>query len=245
MIQSQHVTVEINTVFQQLVTCWTRSTRRSSTRRSARSRRRSTAAARSSARRWSTSTRCWPRSSRACRTCRMTSRRPCRRSTPTPMRRRISSRRSRTRRQLSNSIVDQQQNLDEFLVSAIGLADLGNEVVGANRQGLTDVAAPARAHHRSRSPSTTTRCGAASAASSRSRSLRRSTSAIIVTCRPDTRRRALPLSRRPAEGRRQERWRQLLRGAGPARPARRTSCRRSSPVMSAPTRRSTETRASC
>lgn len=41
---------------------------------------------------------------------------------------------------ISNSIVDQQQNLDEFLVSAIGLADLGNEVVGANRQGLTDVA---------------------------------------------------------------------------------------------------------
>ncbi len=41
---------------------------------------------------------------------------------------------------ISNSIVDQQQNLDEFLVSAIGLAELGNEVVGANRQGLTDVA---------------------------------------------------------------------------------------------------------
>lgn len=41
---------------------------------------------------------------------------------------------------ISNSIVDQQQNLDEFLVSAIGLADLGNQVVGANRQGLTDVA---------------------------------------------------------------------------------------------------------
>ena len=41
---------------------------------------------------------------------------------------------------ISNSIVDQQQNLDEFLVSAIGLADLGNEVVGANRQALTDVA---------------------------------------------------------------------------------------------------------
>ena len=41
---------------------------------------------------------------------------------------------------LSNSIVDQQQNLDEFLVSATGLAELGNEVVSANRQGLTDVA---------------------------------------------------------------------------------------------------------
>jgi phospholipid/cholesterol/gamma-HCH transport system substrate-binding protein len=41
---------------------------------------------------------------------------------------------------LSNSIVDQEQNLDEFLVSAIGLADLGNEVVSDNRQGITDVA---------------------------------------------------------------------------------------------------------
>ncbi|UXA16577.1 MCE family protein [Mycobacterium sp. SMC-4] len=40
---------------------------------------------------------------------------------------------------LSNSIVDEQSNLDAFLVSAIGLADLGNEVVGANRQALTDV----------------------------------------------------------------------------------------------------------
>jgi phospholipid/cholesterol/gamma-HCH transport system substrate-binding protein len=47
----------------------------------------------------------------------------------------------RSTTQLSNTIVDQQQNLDEFLVSAIGLADIGNEVIGANRQGLTDVAA--------------------------------------------------------------------------------------------------------
>jgi phospholipid/cholesterol/gamma-HCH transport system substrate-binding protein len=42
--------------------------------------------------------------------------------------------------QISNSIVDQQQNLDEFLVSTIGLADLGNEVIGGNRQALTEVA---------------------------------------------------------------------------------------------------------
>lgn len=38
---------------------------------------------------------------------------------------------------LGNSIVDEQNNLDEFLVSSIGLADLGNEVVGGNRQALT------------------------------------------------------------------------------------------------------------
>jgi virulence factor Mce-like protein len=42
--------------------------------------------------------------------------------------------------QISRSIVDEQQNLDQFLVSSIGLADLGNEVVGANRKGLTDLA---------------------------------------------------------------------------------------------------------
>ncbi|BBX01478.1 MCE-family protein [Mycolicibacterium moriokaense] len=41
--------------------------------------------------------------------------------------------------QLSNSIVDEQRNLDEFLVSTIGLADVGNDVIGGNRQGLTDV----------------------------------------------------------------------------------------------------------
>jgi phospholipid/cholesterol/gamma-HCH transport system substrate-binding protein len=40
---------------------------------------------------------------------------------------------------LSKSIVDEQHNLDAFLVSAIGLADIGNDVLGANRKGLTDV----------------------------------------------------------------------------------------------------------
>jgi virulence factor Mce-like protein len=38
---------------------------------------------------------------------------------------------------LGNSIVDEQDNLDEFLVSSIGLADLGNEVIGGNREALT------------------------------------------------------------------------------------------------------------
>ncbi|MEZ0338812.1 MCE family protein [Mycobacterium sp. pV006] len=40
---------------------------------------------------------------------------------------------------LSNSIVEEQANLDAFLISAIGLADIGNEVMGGNRQALTDV----------------------------------------------------------------------------------------------------------
>ncbi len=39
---------------------------------------------------------------------------------------------------LSNSIVEEQQHLDEFLISSIGLADIGNEVIGGNRQALSD-----------------------------------------------------------------------------------------------------------
>ncbi len=40
---------------------------------------------------------------------------------------------------LSRTIVEEQDNLDAFLVSSIGLADIGNEVVGDNRRPLTDV----------------------------------------------------------------------------------------------------------
>jgi phospholipid/cholesterol/gamma-HCH transport system substrate-binding protein len=40
---------------------------------------------------------------------------------------------------ISETIVDQQQNLDAALVSVIGLADIGNEVVGQNRQPLAEV----------------------------------------------------------------------------------------------------------
>jgi phospholipid/cholesterol/gamma-HCH transport system substrate-binding protein len=40
---------------------------------------------------------------------------------------------------VSQTIVDQQQQLDEFLVSAIGLADVGSDVIGGNRQAITDV----------------------------------------------------------------------------------------------------------
>jgi phospholipid/cholesterol/gamma-HCH transport system substrate-binding protein len=39
---------------------------------------------------------------------------------------------------VSQTIVDEQQNLDALLVSTIGLADLGNQVLGDNRQPLTD-----------------------------------------------------------------------------------------------------------
>nr|WP_234816773.1 MULTISPECIES: MCE family protein [Mycolicibacterium] len=40
---------------------------------------------------------------------------------------------------ISDSIVAEQQNLDTFLVSSIGLADVGNDVVGSNRQALSTV----------------------------------------------------------------------------------------------------------
>ncbi|MCP9273331.1 MCE family protein [Mycolicibacterium arenosum] len=40
---------------------------------------------------------------------------------------------------VGDTLVDQEQNLDSFLVSAIGLADTGNNVVSENRQPLTDV----------------------------------------------------------------------------------------------------------
>jgi phospholipid/cholesterol/gamma-HCH transport system substrate-binding protein len=39
---------------------------------------------------------------------------------------------------LGDTIVDQQKNLDAFLLSAIGLANTGNDVIGTNRQALTD-----------------------------------------------------------------------------------------------------------
>lgn len=41
--------------------------------------------------------------------------------------------------QISQSIVDEQENLDAFLVSMIGLADIGNEVIGENRPALSEV----------------------------------------------------------------------------------------------------------
>ena len=40
---------------------------------------------------------------------------------------------------ISQTIVDEQHNLDALLVSAIGLADIGNDVLGANRKPLTNV----------------------------------------------------------------------------------------------------------
>ncbi|VEG54868.1 virulence factor Mce family protein [Mycolicibacterium aurum] len=41
--------------------------------------------------------------------------------------------------QISRTLVEEQDNLDTLLVSVIGLADTGNEVIGGNRQAITTV----------------------------------------------------------------------------------------------------------
>ena len=41
--------------------------------------------------------------------------------------------------QISNTIVEKQQELDEFLVASIGLADVGNDVIGGNEPALDEV----------------------------------------------------------------------------------------------------------
>lgn len=40
--------------------------------------------------------------------------------------------------QISQSIIDEEENLDAFLVSMIGLADIGNEVLGGNQPALSE-----------------------------------------------------------------------------------------------------------
>jgi phospholipid/cholesterol/gamma-HCH transport system substrate-binding protein len=41
--------------------------------------------------------------------------------------------------QISRALVDEQTSLDRFLVSSIGLADRGTDVIGGNREALTDL----------------------------------------------------------------------------------------------------------
>ena len=145
--------------------------------------------------------------------------------------------------QISDTIVDEQQNLDAFLVSAIGLADIGNDVVGSNRQALTDVLrmlvpttdlpneyhADAELRHRRPRPVRRSRRRCQSPAS-------------MVIGQLHARRRALPLPAGPAEGRRQRAVRSAIsaaRRADQQPPAVRGRRHRRQPV------RSTETRASC
>ena len=58
-------------------------------------------------------------------------------ATPTPMRHRTCWP-PPEHDKISNTLVDEQQNLDAFLLAAIGLADTGNDVFGTNRQALTN-----------------------------------------------------------------------------------------------------------
>ena len=53
---------------------------------------------------------------------------------------------------ISQTIVDEQHNLDALLISAAGLADIGQDVLTTNRAPLTDVTAPAGTHHRPDQP---------------------------------------------------------------------------------------------
>lgn len=46
---------------------------------------------------------------------------------------------TRNSTRISQTLVDEQRNLDAFLVSTIGLADIGNDVVGTNAQSLAKV----------------------------------------------------------------------------------------------------------
>ena len=54
--------------------------------------------------------------------------------------------------QLSNTVVDQQSQLEELLLSVIGLANTGNDVLGANTNALSDVVHSAGTDDRSDQP---------------------------------------------------------------------------------------------
>ena len=119
---------------------------------------------------------------------------------------------------LSNSIVEEQQNLDEFLISSIGLADIGNEVIGGNRQALTRRPARARADHESARAVPRD----AGLHHRRSRPVREGNTSVFahpVQREPHARHRALPLPGGPAQGRRDHRRPVLLQGTRPARGA--------------------------
>ena len=141
---------------------------------------------------------------------------------------------------ISDTIVDQNDNLDALLVSAIGLADVGTEVLSTNRQPLTDVLHLLVPTTDPAQQSTTRRCTAASPACCRWPPGRaplpgwcccsRSSSAVSATGIPRT------LPKVAATG-----GPQCTDPPG----CRSNSPRRSWSPTSAPTRRSTATRASC
>ena len=101
---------------------------------------------------------------------------------------------------MSNTIVDQQDNLDALLVSAIGLADTGTDVLSENKQPLEDVVhllAPTLDLTKRYGPAIT--CGLQGllplAEGARHRGSRRHAAGVVLP-RPRT----LPLPDEPAEG---------------------------------------------
>ena len=72
---------------------------------------------------------------------------------------------------VSQTVVDEQQNLDAFLISVIGLADIGNEVVGAQPSGADRHRCTCWSRPPTCSTNTTTpiRCGLSGLCRSRSR----------------------------------------------------------------------------
>ena len=135
VLDSDHVTVEFNTIFEQLILGAVQDSAGEAQRDTRRHRlrvRRSRAAVRRDAE----PARPVPREDRT---------QPAE-SEPRPRGRAPGAQRLRRRRtgpgpdrrnatSISQTVVDEQQNLDAFLVSTIGLADIGNDVLGSNGAG--------------------------------------------------------------------------------------------------------------
>ncbi len=102
---------------------------------------------------------------------------------------------------LSNSIVEEQQHLDEFLISSIGLADIGNEVIGGNRQAADRRAARCSCRRPTLAGRVSRDAGLHDRRPRPVRERHQSVLAHPVQREPDARYRALPLARGPAQGR--------------------------------------------
>ena len=116
---------------------------------------------------------------------------------------------------ISDTLVDEKSNLDRFLVSSIGLADIGNDVIGGNREPLANlmhVLAPTtdltNEYHEALNCALTGMLNFAFKPPG-------SGSGCIRPRRTGSRHRPLPLSAGPAQGRRDRRT--PMQGAAAAR----------------------------
>ena len=133
------VTVELNTVFEKLVSVLSEVEPAKLNQTLGRSPHPSTDAGGSSARPWWTSTARWPTSTRRWTASTTSSRSRRRSSTPSPTLSPDLLTTAANATRLSDTVVDQQDSLDAPLLSAIGLADIGTDVLTENRQPLSDV----------------------------------------------------------------------------------------------------------